>query len=197
MVRQNSRGDNSPLSDHMSEGTTSRKSGLKAVAREKKGASVKKKPIPRIPRKTSKSKGTFPNKSHPKTGPTVQAIIEALLRTGGMMSKAARILNCDVKTITNRMKECPEIEKALAEAEDRRLDEAETMLDRNIGKGDQRAIEFFLSKKGKARGYGADLKEKDDVTDLGTVIDLFEKALEEEKPPGFPNRSVLEVAPTE
>ena len=109
------------------------------------------------------------------------------------MSKAARILNCDVKTITNRMKECPEIEKALAEAEDRRLDEAETMLDRNIGKGDQRAIEFFLSKKGKARGYGADLKEKDDVTDLGTVIDLFEKSLAEAKPPSFSQSSVTEV----
>lgn len=151
--------------------------------------------IPRIPRKSSNVKGSFPNMRHPKTGPTVQAIIDALIKTHGMMSKAARILNCDVKTISNRMKECPEIAEALEEAEAIRLDEAETMLDKNVKKGDQRAIEFFLSKKGRLRGYGTDSKEKDNVPDLGTVIDLFEKSLEEMKPPGFPNRSVFDVAP--
>ena len=54
-----------------------------------------------------------------------------------------RIIHCDIKTITNRMREYPEIQEALELAEACRLDEAETMLDRNIAKGNQKAIEFF------------------------------------------------------
>ena len=140
-------------------------------------------------------KGSFPNNVHPKTGPSVQAIIRALLRTGGMRTKAARILSCDIKTITNRMKEYPEIQEALELAEARRLDDAEMMLDSNIKKGNQRAIEFLLSKKGKDRGYGHDKEEEKDL-DLGTVIDLFEASLAAAKP-SFANRSVIEVVPNE
>jgi len=154
-----------------------------------------KKAIPRIPGKSSKSKGTFPNKSHPKTGPSVQRIIEVLLRTGGMKTRAAKILACDVGTITNRMKEFPEVAVAIEEAQESRLDEAELMLDRNIAKGEQRAIEFFLSKKGRGRGYATD--PKDNEPDLETVIALFEAGLAESRPPSLSNPSVLEVGPKE
>ena len=174
---------------------TSRKTDLKTVAKEKKMARVKKQPIPRIPRKSSKSKGTFPNMRHPKTGPTETEIIAVLTRTHGMLSKAARILGCDRKTISNRLKEFPSIGQALEESEARRLDEAETMLDRNIAKGEQRAIEFFLSKKGRLRGYGTDSKDKDDEIDLGKVVADWQAMLEETKPPSLSNPSVLEVGP--
>lgn len=167
------------------------------MARGKKEPRVKKKAKKLITRNSRKStNGTFPNNSHPKTGPTVQTIIKTLIKTHGMRTKAARILHCDIKTITNRMKEFPEIQEALEEAETRRLDQAETMLDRNVGKGNQRAIEFFLAHKGKARGYGHDIEEEKGA-DLGTVIEMFEASLEAAKPPGFPNRSVIEVAPNE
>jgi len=178
-------------------GTTSEKFVLNVIAREKKGVGVKKKPFPRIPRKSSKSKGAFPNSLHPKTGPTVQAMINALLKTGGMKSRAAKILGCDVGTITNRQKESPAIEAALTEAESRRLDEAETMLDKNIKKGNERAIEFFLSKKGRLRGYGTDSKDEDDGFDLGKVVADWQAMLEETKPPSLSNPSVLEVGPKE
>jgi len=153
-----------------------------------------KKAIPRIPQKTSNLKGTFPNKKHPKTGPTETEIIAALTQTHGMLSKAARILGCDRKTISNRLKEFPSIGQALEETEALRLDQAETMLDRNIAKGEQRAIEFFLSKKGRGRGYGTD--SKDDEPDLQTVIELFQKGLEETRPTSFSQPSVIEVNPT-
>jgi hypothetical protein len=165
--------------------------GKKSVVKKKR-----KKPIPRIPQKTSKVKGTFPNPLHPKTGPSVQAIIEALIKTHGMMSKAARILHCDVKTIGNRMREYPKIQEALELAESCRLDQAETMLDRNIGKGNQKAIEFFLKNKGKARGYGND-NDQDKEPDLGTVIEIFEVELAASKAASFPNSSVIEVGPNE
>jgi len=155
-------------------------------------ARVKKKPFPRNPRKTSKSKGAFPNPLHPKTGPSIQKIIATLLKTGGMKTRAAKILACDVGTITNRMKEFPEVAVAIEEAQESRLDEAETMLDRNIAKGEQRAIEFFLSKKGRGRGYGTD--SKDDEPDLQTVVELFQRSLEEAKTE-FPMQPVVEVAP--
>ena len=129
---------------------------------------------------------------HPKTGPSVEAIIQTLIKTGGMRTKAARSLHCDTKTIVNRMREYPEIQEALEEAEARRLDQAEMMLDKNIGKGDQRAIEFFLSRKGRGRGYGTDLK--DDELDLATVIKLFETELAASKPPSLSDRSVIEAS---
>ena len=94
------------------------------------------------------------------------------------------------------MREYPEIQEALEVAEARRLDQAEMMLDRNIAKGNQKAIEFFLKNKGKARGYGHD-NEQDQKMDLGAVIELFEASLEAAKPPGFPKQHVLEVAPIE
>jgi len=121
-------------------------------------------------------------------------MIDALLKTGGMKSRAAKILGCDVGTITNRQKEFPAIEAALTEAESRRLDEAETMLDKNIKKGNERAIEFFLSKKGKSRGYAYDKEEEE--MDLATVIETFQKGLEEAKPE-FPKQVGIEVAPNE
>jgi len=132
---------------------------------------------------------------HPKTGPKVTAIIEALLRTGGMMSKTARILRCDVKTLWNRRKEHPEIQEALEQAEAIRLDNAETRLDQNIENGNQKAIEFFLKNKGASRGYGQN-KEGDEEVDLGTVIEMFQKGLEEAKVE-FPMQPVIEVNPIE
>ena len=168
------------------------------MARRTKEANVKKKskkPFPQIPQKTSNLKGTFPNKKHPKTGPTETEIIAALTKTHGMLSKAARILGCDRKTISNRLKEFPSIGQALEESEAHRLDEAETSLDRNIKNGHQKAIEFFLKNKGKSRGYGQD--PKDDEPDLQTVIEKFQKALEETRPTELPKQPVIETPRTE
>lgn len=114
-----------------------------------------------------------------------------------MITKAAKVLFCDVKTITNRMREYPEIQEALELAEASRLDQAETMLDKNIKKGNERAIEFFLSKKGRLRGYGTDSKDEDDGFDLGKVVADWQAMLEETKPPSLSNPSVLEVGPKE
>ena len=72
------------------------------------------------------------------------------------------------------------------------MDEAETMLDRNIKNGSQRAIEFLLAHKGKTRGYGHD-KEGDEEVDLGTVVEIFQKALEETRPTELPKQPVIEV----
>lgn len=153
------------------------------------------KPIPRIPRKNLQLQGTFPDKRHPKTGPKVKAVIAAIIKTNGMISKAAKILFCDVKTITNRMKENPQINEALEEAEAIRLDRAETMLDRNIKKGNQRAIEFYLLHKGKARGYGQELKRVEDDKNLASIIDAWQAALESTKPPLITEHSVVKVVP--
>jgi len=155
-----------------------------------------KQPITRISQKTSNLKGTFPNKKHPKTGPTETEIIAALTKTHGMMSKAARILGCDRKTISNRLKEFPAIGQALEESEALRLDEAETSLDRNIKNGNQKSIEFFLKNKGKARGYGRD-NDQDQEMDLETVIATFQAAIEETRPSELPKPPVIEVGPKE
>ena len=91
------------------------------------------------------------------------------------------------------MREFPEIENALVEAENQRLDQAEMSLDRNIKNGNEKAIEFFLKNKGKSRGYGQNLKDTDDEFDLGKVVADWQAMLEAEKPSSFSQPSVIEI----
>jgi len=95
------------------------------------------------------------------------------------------------------MKEFPEVAVAIEEAQESRLDEAETSLDRNIKNGMQKSIEFFLKNKGKSRGYGQDPKDKDDEIDLEKALANWQAMLEAEKPSSFPQLSVIEVDPNE
>lgn len=68
----------------------------------------------------------------------------------------------------------PDVQTALAIHRNNLIDLAESKLEANIKKGDQRAIEFVLDRVGKHRGYGKELTIKDESShnQIEASIDL-------------------------
>lgn len=80
-------------------------------------------------------------------------VAEALVKARGLQTVAAQMLGCEWQTIRNYVQRYPECAEALELANTALGDLAETKLVDNISTGDQRAIEFYLKSKHKARGY--------------------------------------------
>lgn len=79
--------------------------------------------------------------------------IEALTKTMGIVTQAAQAAGVTRATIYNWRKEDPEFDAACEECTEVGLDFAENALMKNIQAGDTQAIKFFLSTKGRKRGY--------------------------------------------
>ena len=100
---------------------------------------------------------------------TAAQVVAALMKAHGIQAVAAKILGCDRSTVENyihRYATCAEAAKAGREGI---LDLAESKLFLNIQAGQQRAVEFTLSRIGRARGYG-------DRLDIG-IDDAIEREL--------------------
>lgn len=82
-----------------------------------------------------------------------QDIIEAVNRSNGLISIAAKALKCSRQAIYERAKRSPKIATAIEEASEMILDVGESRLFKAVLAGDRWAVEFLLSRKGKARGY--------------------------------------------
>lgn len=80
-------------------------------------------------------------------------VAEALVKARGLQTVAAQMLGCKWETVRNYVKRYPECAEALELANTALGDLAESKLTDNITNGDQRAIEFYLKSKHKARGY--------------------------------------------
>jgi len=92
--------------------------------------------------------------------------IEALKASAGLVTQACKKVGIDSRqTIYNWRKKDPEFdaacEEAGKEASEMALDLAESALMRNIQAGDTKAIKFYLTCKGKPRGY--DLRQEIDL----------------------------------
>ena len=83
----------------------------------------------------------------------IEQIQNALLKANGLVSVAAKVLNCDNQTIYNYIKEFPQLKDTLQEARDKTLDLAENKLFELINEKDKTAIIFFLKTIGRGRGY--------------------------------------------
>lgn len=92
-----------------------------------------------------------------------EEVAQALRDARGLVTVAAERLGCDVKTVYDHIKRSPEVARAREEADDRMLDFAEAKLYKSIQDGELKAIIFFLSTKGKKRGY----VPKSELTGLG------------------------------
>lgn len=79
--------------------------------------------------------------------------IDALTRTRGMVTAAAKVLNCDRQTIYNAIEKFPEVKECLATAREHSLDLAELSLMSAVGKGEAWAVCFYLKTQGRKRGY--------------------------------------------
>lgn len=111
-------------------------------------------------------------KKNPKGGPrgfTIEIIAEALKANGCFVSDTARALGISIPTLHERIKNSEELQKVMIESEIEISDLAIKQLVKNIKKGDQRAIEYFLNKKAVFYGYAEISKElKDDMPPMPT-----------------------------
>lgn len=80
-------------------------------------------------------------------------IIEALNKTGGIVTAACKACGIDRHTYYAWLKEDAEFAKACEESQEIALDMAESALLKQVQAGNVRAIKFYLQCKGGARGY--------------------------------------------
>ena len=84
-------------------------------------------------------------------------MIVALRLTLGNVSEAAKKASVDRKSHNNWMHNNDKYRETFEEIEERNLDLSESKLLINVNKGNQKAIQFHLERKGKKRGYGKEL----------------------------------------
>jgi hypothetical protein len=82
-----------------------------------------------------------------------EAVAAAVIAAEGNVSIAAERLGCDRRTVARHAKRSALVAAALAEARDRGIDTAESMLMNAIHQGEAWAICFFLKTQAKHRGY--------------------------------------------
>lgn len=95
----------------------------------------------------------------PLSIPSPQKIAETLWQTRGCRAKAARLLGVSLRWLTEQIQTNPALSEVLWEIEENIKDIAEEKLFQRIERGNLRAIEFYLSRKGKDRGYGEEKGE--------------------------------------
>ncbi|OGS40500.1 MAG: hypothetical protein A3K77_00715 [Euryarchaeota archaeon RBG_13_31_8] len=82
-----------------------------------------------------------------------EQVIEALKQSGGFLTEAAKKLCCDYHTVQNYINRHEEIAKAWEHIKEAQLDFTESKLIKNIGRGKEASIFFYLKCKGKQRGF--------------------------------------------
>lgn len=103
-------------------------------------------------------------------------IIDALEKTHGNISAAARSIGASRTTVHNRINKSDKVKEAYDSVNESNLDLAENELMELVRDGNFRAIKFYLRTKGRTRGYG----DRMDITSGG--ISLFEALTEEHEP---------------
>jgi hypothetical protein len=85
--------------------------------------------------------------------PKKTAMLEALERSLGIVSTAAKAANIDRQTHYNWLKDDPEYKAAVEAIQESVIDFAESHLYKLIKEGNPAANIFYLKTKGKNRGY--------------------------------------------
>ena len=78
---------------------------------------------------------------------------DAIPGTGGIISSIARKVGCDWSTAKRWITEYPTVKQAYDDECESVLDMAEGVLLKNIKDGDSADAKWYLSRKGKRRGY--------------------------------------------
>lgn len=137
---------------------------------------------------TSKPQKTTPLKiKRTRAILTDEQIADALTKTKGNISAAARLLECDRSTIHSRIVERPSLAVVLSDAREGLVDSAEDALSKLINEGNVAAIIFTLKTQGKRRGWierqeitGADGETLAVHVNVDSMADLF-KAIQRHK----------------
>jgi hypothetical protein len=83
-----------------------------------------------------------------------QAFIDAIPGTGGIVSAIARKVGCDWNTVKRYLDTYPTVRAAYDAECEAVLDMAESTLLKAIKDGETADAKWYLTKKGKHRGYG-------------------------------------------
>ena len=134
------------------------------------------------------------NKKKPclKTTSQKSAMIEALVKSLGIVTIAAERVGISRRTHYDWYNEDPDYRKAVDDIADVTLDFAESKLHKQVDKGDTTAIIFLLKTRGKKRGYverveqtGADGKDlipkQPTKEELLAELELIQKKRDEAK----------------
>ncbi len=97
---------------------------------------------------------------------TAEQVIEAIKGSGGIVTSIARKMGANWHTAERYIKTYPTIGQAYKDECESVLDMCESSLFTNIKSGDTSDAKWFLSKRGKHRGYG----DQVDVTSGGQAI---------------------------
>lgn len=92
--------------------------------------------------------------------PRKHVLIAAIRKANGNVSLAAQAIGCSRTALYDRISADTDLQKAIQECRDRRLDIAEDYLWAAVVRGEFPAIRFFLMTQGKTRGY----TERQEVT---------------------------------
>lgn len=98
---------------------------------------------------------------------TVKQVANALVKTGGRVMEAAKILKCNFKTIYKMIDKDNRLQILKQDLEELHLDAAESSLMSQIKKGNLTAIIFFLKCKGKRRGW---IEDERNVTHISKPV---------------------------
>ena len=82
-----------------------------------------------------------------------QNFLTALEKSAGIITPACQAVGISRESIRKWRKDDADFDRAIAEVNETALDFAETALMKNIQAGDTQAIKFYLSTKGRDRGY--------------------------------------------
>ena len=85
---------------------------------------------------------------------TAQEFVDAIGGTGGIVSAIARKVGCDWNTAKKYIDTMPTVRAAYDAECEAMLDLAESTVLKNIKDGDTQDAKWYLTKKGKRRGYG-------------------------------------------
>ena len=85
---------------------------------------------------------------------TKEYVIAAIAGSGGIVSTIAKKMGCDWTTADKYIKRWDETRQAYAEEEETVLDMTEGTILKSIKEGNTQDAKWYLSKKGKKRGYG-------------------------------------------
>ena len=116
-----------------------------------------------------------------------QQFIDNIPGSGGIITTIAKRVGCAWHTAAKYISEYPTVQQAYADETEFITDLAETELIKAIKDGDLSAVKFYLTTKGKDRGYSQ--KSELDVTSGGDKI-IFEVRYADDDPD-----NVAEAAP--
>jgi hypothetical protein len=108
-----------------------------------------------MPDETNNAKDAVPNKdgSRKWRGGTDDMVADALVKSAGVISLAAKQVGLDRHAVARRISKSAKLRRVQQEVIENVLDMAEGWLMKHIKDGHPYMLKFYLSTKGKGRGY--------------------------------------------